>query len=134
MKINKLKKEIENILAEYPETRNDDIELMIKLWVVYYPQFIKNNIGVLLQDLKKLPREDHIKRYRAKIQNEELKYLPTKLEVLEHRLKSAKKWREKLGYPETYKPHIKEEEKIIESIINHLKNNPFSTPERIIEL
>lgn len=48
---------------------------------------------VELGSIINLPREDNIKRIRAKIQNEEHKYLPTTLEVARQRKIAEEDWR-----------------------------------------
>ena len=59
----------------------------------------KNNSGyIYLKDLFELPREDNIKRVRAKIQNEEHKFLPTDFKIMKKRKSASKTWREYLGY------------------------------------
>ena len=63
------------ILKNYAYTRNDDIALMIKLWQVYYPGFIKGKT-VKLEMLHYLPHQGDIQRLRAKIQHDMGKYLP----------------------------------------------------------
>jgi hypothetical protein len=92
-----LQRQVETILATYPETRNSDIQLMIQLWMNYYPQLL-NGRYVFLDNLFDLPREDNIKRIRAKIQNEQRVYLPTSVDVCIERFKLSKKWRKYLGY------------------------------------
>jgi folate-dependent phosphoribosylglycinamide formyltransferase PurN len=53
---------------------------------------------IALKNLKHVPSQDDVKRLRAKIQNEEHKYLPTSLEVAKRRGFAEEKWREYLGY------------------------------------
>ena len=84
-----LKKQVEYCLKYFPDTRNSDVTLMIKIWKMYYPHKVLvskkldslggtiEQFGINLDSLYDLPREDHIKRYRAKFQNDEMKYLPT---------------------------------------------------------
>lgn len=100
---------VEAILKEYPKARDSDQWLTIKLWAVFYPQMMivrefkaKDLSGkevdvveksVRLQDIMALPREDNIKRLRAKIQNEEHKYLPTTLEIAMKRRIEESVWR-----------------------------------------
>lgn len=52
---------------------------------------------VLLEDLFDLPREDNVKRIRAKF-NEEGLYLPTSEEVAKRRNMNIPEWREAMGY------------------------------------
>ena len=64
------KEMVEACLRNIPETRNSDITLMIEVWRRYFPQRIKRGQtgeeGIWLKDLYDLPREDNIKRERAK--------------------------------------------------------------------
>lgn len=99
-----LKDKVLFCLDTYPETRNSDITLTIMVWKKFNPEYIKHtpesDLGYLnLDNLKELPREDHIKRIRAKIQNEDGKYLPTSLSVAKQRRIEENKWREAMGYP-----------------------------------
>lgn len=98
----KLKSKIEYCLQKYQDTRNSDIKLTSAIWIEFYGQYIskdsKGRLIVALIDLYKIPREDNVKRIRAKIQNEEGKYLPTSEEVLKQRGLNEYKWRKELGY------------------------------------
>lgn len=98
-----LKQQIENILRDDPRTRNSDIALTIEVWKRYY----REKIGFLdrpavpaiaLESLYDLPREDNVKRIRAKF-NAEGKYWPTDLAVAKGRGILEDKWREAMGYP-----------------------------------
>lgn len=97
-----LRLQILRVLEDEPETRNCDILLTIKIWVRFYPGLIdKNSDGkwaVRLKNIFELPREDNIKRIRAKIQNEEWKFLPTRWEVAKRRKLEEDRWRVELGY------------------------------------
>ena len=90
------------MLRENPKTRDDDVLLMIELWKKHHPTLMRvtkdGDVGVYLKDIALLPREDHIKRYRATIQNVENKYLPTKWEVAKQRKINEDKWKKALGY------------------------------------
>lgn len=55
-----------------------------------------------VMQLFNLPREDHVKRIRAKIQNEERIYLPTDPNILLRRIRLSKEWREFLGYDKAW--------------------------------
>lgn len=98
-----LKAQVEYCLETYPETRNSDITLMLRIWETYYPSRIKTGAsgekGVWLKDLYDLPREDNIKRVRAKFQNELNRYLPTDWKVAQQRKIEEDKWRVAMGYP-----------------------------------
>lgn len=93
-----IKEEIEHCLQKYPETRNSDITLTIKVWEEFYSEVLfdaphngKSSINVL--DLFNLPREDNVKRVRAKF-TELGKYLPTSWEVAKQRQIEEGRWRE----------------------------------------
>lgn len=99
--IKNFKKEVENVLRDYPETRNSDIALMVILWKKIYPHKIvlsKNmNLCVELYNLEELPRESEIGRIRRKIQ--EKMYLPTDEKVARARRMNMDEWRVAMGYP-----------------------------------
>lgn len=82
-------------LRDYPQTRNSDITLMIVLWKEFFG--VRDSVDILR--LYDLPREDRIKRIRARIQNEKNMYLPTSWEVAKQRKIEESKWRSFLGYP-----------------------------------
>ncbi len=93
---NTLKKQVEAVLKEYPETRNSDITLTTKIWQRFY------GIGdtVELKKLYDLPREDNIKRIRAKFCEEKKSWAyPTSLLVAKQRKIKEEEWRGVLGYP-----------------------------------
>lgn len=98
----KLYDQIEAVLREYPGARDCDVHLTLMIWWTFYSTRlikVEGNIpAVKLSEIKKLPREDHVKRYRARIQNEENRYLPTKWEVAKKRRIARKQWEEALGY------------------------------------
>lgn len=96
-----LKEKVLNVLEKYPDTRNSDITLTLRIWLEYH----RNDISVFegknyvrLTKIFDLPREDNIKRIRAKIQNEEYLFLPTDPNIIKKRKLNEKKWREDLGY------------------------------------
>lgn len=75
-----LKDKILHCLQKYPQTRDSDVLLTRAVWHEYHFGSVWQHNGrtaVYTEDLMKLPREDHCKRIRAKIQNEEHKFLPT---------------------------------------------------------
>lgn len=91
-----LKFKILHCLEKYPQTRNSDIDLTTKVWYEFHNSHLisingKEYVSVL--DLFELPREDHIKRIRAKIQNEQHLFLPTDEKILKQRKLLAEKWR-----------------------------------------
>ena len=100
-----LKKQVEAVLIEMPEARNSDITLTIEVWRRFYEGKLKYASSgdafptlVSLKDLYDLPREDNIKRIRAKL-NAEGRYWPTDLKIVLARGLNEDKWREDLGYP-----------------------------------
>lgn len=106
MRINGLTAKVEHCLEFYPETRNSDIKLTNCIWFVYYKGLLfKDNNGkwsVNLLNLYDLPREDNVKRIRARIQNEEMRFLPTILAVVRKRRINEEAWRVALGYNPPY--------------------------------
>lgn len=107
MNLKTLNGQVEFILAWQPKTRNSDVALMIALWEKFFPQYIHDELLVgrmiIIKDLYELPREDNIKRIRAKFQNDKKnpKYLPTSLEVARHRKINEEVWREAMGHDAT---------------------------------
>lgn len=97
-----LKRQIERCLSDYPETRNSDIALTIKVWEVYYPQYLikaKNgDYGIYIKYLYELPRQDNVKRIRANFNSRGL-YLPTEWKIAKQRKINEEKWRVYMGYP-----------------------------------
>lgn len=96
-KISKLKRMILDTLRDHPKSRDSDQWLTLKIWCDFFPGKIKRdedgkNPMVRIQDVMELPREDHIKRIRAIIQNEERRYLPTSLEVAKQRKINEEVW------------------------------------------
>lgn len=84
-----------------PKSRNDDIRLTQMVWWRYYRDDLKmigDSAYVNVASLHKLPREDNIKRVRAKIQNVEHKFLPTDPAVAIKRGWNEETWRSYLGY------------------------------------
>lgn len=99
----KLRTMVEDRLEHDERTRNSDITLTIAIWVKYYPEHVLDTsrgekTGIFIDSLFKLPREDNVKRIRAKIQNEEKKFLPTDPEVRRKRGISEEEWYDYLGY------------------------------------
>lgn len=99
----KLRNQILQILEEHPRARDNDTYLTLKIWSTFYEKYCDKtdpkNPSVHFQDiLTTLPREDNVKRIRAKIQNEEHKFLPTTIEVVRARKQNEDVWREVLGY------------------------------------
>ena len=100
--IETLKDQIRTILAENPDARNSDKVLTIALWKKFYPDKVRfnphGNRFVVLDDLFDLPHIPSIARIRAKIQNNQLLYVPTNWEVAKARRMQEEVWREAMGY------------------------------------
>lgn len=98
---NSLKSLVYNVLESSPRSRDDDLYLTLCIWNRFYDHKIfKDDEGMVcvrLSDILELPREDHIKRLRAQIQNVEGKYLPTNMSVCKKRRISEQKWRDYLS-------------------------------------
>lgn len=91
---------VEYCLVNFPDTRNSDIKLTNKIWIEFYPEYIKrenNRYCVDLLDLYLLPKEDTVKRIRANF-NAKGKYLPDDPEIRRQRQISEEQWRLSLGY------------------------------------
>lgn len=108
-----LKNQVSHILSHFPEARNSDIRLTIELWKNYYPNYIIANTSygvdnplIAIKDLFELPREDNIKRIRAKIQNEDREFLPTDIKVFIERARASDEWRRFLGYRVNKLPEV----------------------------
>ena len=93
--IKNLRKIVEAELAQTEKARNDDRFLTLAIWWRHYPEyFIVHECKhyIRADAVLSLPREDNIKRLRAKIQNEEGKYLPTNADVRKKRGISEEVW------------------------------------------
>lgn len=99
--IDKLKEKVEIILKNVLRSREDDQYLTLCIWVKYYSDLLfKDESGkycVRLEDTMKLPKEDNVKRIRAKF-NEQGLYLPTNPNVIKKRKILDKQWKKDLGY------------------------------------
>lgn len=96
-----IKSQVLSCLSGCVRCRESDIHLTMHIWVKHYNSKVHSNEGrpyVYLSDIGGLPREDHVKRIRAKIQNEEHQYLPQNPEVRRKRSISESEWRQYLGY------------------------------------
>lgn len=101
MKIKDLDKKVRYCLEIDEKSRNSDIRLTQVLWWTYYRDELKEIDTVYyvkLGSLFDLPREDNIKRIRAKIQNEEKLFLPTDPAIAKKRGWQEDEWRRHLGY------------------------------------
>lgn len=97
----KLYEKVLEILKDNPESRNSDIRLTMDVWIRYHDSRLfehDEKRAVYLKDLYDLPREDHVKRIRAKIQNDEKKYPPTQWEIAKRRGFLEDEWRVLMGY------------------------------------
>lgn len=92
-----LKQQVKQILEDYPETRNNDITLMIFIWKKFYAISFSMLINGQPTALYRLPYQDNIKRYRAMYQAKG-QYVPTDWEVAKQRRMKEDWWREKLNY------------------------------------
>lgn len=97
-----ISKMVERVLKDVPESRNSDITLTEEIWKRYFKSRLKLRnedqlLYVSLKDIHELPREDHVKRIRAKF-NEKKMYMPTDPEVIKRRRHAEKSWRKDLGY------------------------------------
>lgn len=99
MKRGELQTEIEYCLKKYPDTRNSDITLTIKVWEEFHSKHLimrakDGKQYVSTESLYEIPREDNIKRIRAKFQNDLGLYLPTIEAVARKRRINEEKWRD----------------------------------------
>lgn len=102
MKKGTLDRQVRHTLEVDPKSRNSDIRLTQVLWWNHYRSFMKmidGKVYVNVAHLYDLPREDNIKRIRAKIQNVEKLYLPTDPAIAKKRGWQEDEWRGYLGYP-----------------------------------
>lgn len=100
--IKDLKKAVEGIMCDFPESRNNDTTLIIRLWERHFPEIIIQVAGsygkyIQLDSLFNLPSESEISRIRRKIQ--ETKYPPTDEKVARARRFNMDEWRVAMGYP-----------------------------------
>lgn len=100
MSINNLKTKVEYCLQNYPETRDNDITLFIKLIKSYpcynmflYPSGINSNDDstLRLKDLHELPKQEDVARIRRKL-NQQGKYKTENEEVIRLRKEAEEKW------------------------------------------
>ena len=100
-----LKDQVAYVLENYPETRDSDIKLTLRIWRSFYEELLipggeYSDAAVSLRDIPKLPREDNVKRYRAYFQNDPVnpRWLPTREDVAAARRMNIEAWRSALGY------------------------------------
>ena len=93
-----LKSKVEYCLREFEETRENDAQLTLSIIITYLPGEVKFLDGVYYFSMEslKVVREDHVKRIRAKL-NQEGKYLPKDPEVIRRRNKAREAWDELLN-------------------------------------
>lgn len=94
MKQGKLTDLVRQILRENENARNNDTyltALVIHRRMPQCYQIIDGKAWIAYEAIK-IYREDHVKRVRAKIQNDEGKYLPTDPEVRKQRKISEEEW------------------------------------------
>lgn len=89
-----LKARVEYLLKEFPETRNSDVLLTIKIWKMFYGA----KDMMTLEHLYDLPSQDGIKRVRAYFQNTLRIYPPTIKEIALKRHWLESDWKIALGY------------------------------------
>ena len=94
------KQKVRFILETIEGTENCDITLMIEILKFYHPNQLLldelgNPIGISFEEMYNVPREDHIKRYRAFF-NSIGRYITTDKEVAKQRGLSEEKWREEM--------------------------------------
>lgn len=122
-----LTQKVEAVLATEPQSRNSDITLTQEIWKKYHTESLiyhpnTNEPFVKLSHLFDLPREDNIKRIRAKIQNEERRYLPTDPKVFYERARLSNEWKQFLGYNVNWT-----DETWVEKCNNYLNRPPEQT-------
>lgn len=93
-----LTKDVESILSKYPQSRDSDQWLTLKIWKEFYPQHLDMTDSVnpkadFATIMKILPREDNVKRIRATFQNVKKMYPPTSLAVVKRRKQNQDVWR-----------------------------------------
>ncbi len=69
-KIVKLQDQVAYVLNHYPDTRNSDRQLSIRVVETFYSKFIDAHGKLSLDSLHEIPKFYDMQRYRAKIQNE----------------------------------------------------------------
>lgn len=111
--LDNLKEQVKAVLRDSLESRNSDLTLTIEVWKRFYLNSTINSEGkgIMFNELYNVPREDNIKRIRAKFSEEALKridngnlkydeiyYLPTDEKVAEQRQINSAIWQKALGY------------------------------------
>lgn len=88
-----IKSKVEHCLKEFPNTRNSDTELYIKICQVFFG--VGNYIHV--SEMTRLPNFEGVIRWRRKF-NEKKKYVPTDWQVAKKRQWAENEWKDVLGY------------------------------------
>lgn len=97
----KIETQVLYCLDKYENARNSDAYLTNAVWVHFYKEFLVQVNGEWMLPLKNngsVASRDDIKRWRARIQNEEKKFVPTNKKVALQRKWKEEEWREALGY------------------------------------
>lgn len=134
-----LKDQIKEQLQLKPECRNSDITLLIAIWETYY------GVGqsIFTRLLYDIPREDSVKRFRAKLQElaieritsgktigDEHYYLPTSELVAKKRKINSEVWQKALGY---FKSPMNMQTNKLPSPVGHLGFTKIKDGEYLIE-
>ena len=88
-----LEKQIRYVLENDEQSRNSDIRLTQMVWWRYHNRSMRTIDGKVYVEIKELftlPREDHIKRIRAKIQNDMKEFLRMILLSITHLTKVSR--------------------------------------------
>lgn len=97
-----LKEQVVYILEHYRESRNSDTLLTRLIWEKFHNhqlRLIDGEYYAPVSYLGMLPREDHVKRIRAHVQNVEKRYIPTSWEVAKQRQWLEEEWHAFLDAP-----------------------------------
>lgn len=86
--LNTVKEQVEECLQKFPQTRNSDALLMLKLYHHFYKVSEDDPISKLLE----VPAPESVSRARRFIQNTERKYPPTSLDVARQRQWKEEEW------------------------------------------
>lgn len=105
--IKNLREQVERCLQDFPETRDSDITLTIKIWETFFQGHVKvgstGQRGIWFTSLYKIPREDNVKRHRAVFQNVLGLYMPSTLKIAQQRKIREEVWREAMRKDDEYK-------------------------------
>lgn len=103
-KLEWVKKKVIYVLDKYEYTRDDDTDLMLKIWELFYKivpktnTMMKGSFYVIECDLfRRLPNKDDIKRIRARL-NQEWRYISSDPDVRKKRKISEEKYQQFLHY------------------------------------